>query len=217
MTSSRKAMRFRSATGSRLSATLGDRQDPCRVLDRHCPDFTLPHRCSAQGRQEVLVEVHVPESAVHLQLPVVADVLAEEQVWTVVALEELDDRLDEPRLERLLDAEAVPEKVELQIRAGVEDGEIEVEVVVGIGVANDDSCGVDSLVGEDPQLGEPDWRLDAVGRDRHPGLERSTGGGAMHALLEGADPWLVSADLSDDPWADSGVADPVGELADDLL
>ena len=144
-----------------------------------------------------------------------ADVLGEEQLRRVSALEQLDDDLDQPRLERLLDPEPMAEEVELEVRAGIEDGEVEVEVGMRVGVTDDDARRVDALLGEDPQLREADRRLDAVRRDRHAGPDRCARRGAMHPLLQRADPRLVGADLADDPGTDAGSAHAIGELADD--
>ena len=68
----------------------------------------------------MLLEIDVAEAAVRLELAVVADVLGEQQLRRIAALEQLDDDLDQPRLERFLDPEPMAEEVELEVRPGIE-------------------------------------------------------------------------------------------------
>ena len=75
-----------------------------------------------------------------------------------------------------------------------------------VGVTDDDARRVDALLGEDPQLCEADgdwtpWVVIAM-----PVRTDAPRRGAMHALLERADPGLVGADLADDPGPDAGSA-----------
>ena len=116
------------------------------------------HRGGAQRRQEVLLQVDVPEPAVRLELAVVADVLAEQQLRRVAALEELDDDLDQPRLGVLLASEPMSEEIELQVGPPIQDRQVVVEVDVRIGMTDDDAVWNDTLLLEDPQLVKPDGR-----------------------------------------------------------
>ena len=56
-----------------------------------------------------------------------------------------------------------------------------------------------------------------VGRDRQAGPAGGPGRRAMDALLRRRQPWLVRADLADDPGPDARLADPVGRLAHELV
>src|SRR5688500_20409198 len=92
----------------------GNGQDARRVVDRHLADLALPHRGGAQRREEVLLKVDVAEAAVRLELRVVADVLAEQQLRGEAAFQQLDDRLDQSRLVGLLNPEPMPQEAERQ-------------------------------------------------------------------------------------------------------
>ena len=50
----------------------------------------------------------------------------------------------------------MPEEVELDVRAALDDREVVVEVRVRVGVADDDPRRIGALLLEDPELGEPD-------------------------------------------------------------
>jgi len=41
--------------------------------------------------------------------------------------------------------------------------------------------------------------------------------GAMHAFLQRREPALARSDLADDPGPHAGVAEPIGDLADQLI
>ena len=84
-------------------------------------------------------------------------------------------------------------------------------------MADDDPRRIDALLGEDLQLRQADRRLHAVGGDRHPRPQAGARGGAVHPLLERADPGLVGSDLADDAGPDAGIGDAVLELGDDRI
>src|SRR6185503_13754831 len=109
----------RSAAGQSLGRArwprLLDGEDASRIVDRHLGDLPLRDGSRSQGWQEVLLEIGVAEPAVGPQLDVVADILADQQLWPVATLQQLDDQLHQPRLGCLLGAEALPDEVELQV------------------------------------------------------------------------------------------------------
>ena len=79
----------------------------------------------------------------------------------------------------------MPEEVELDRRAALDDRQVVGRIGIRVGVADDDSREVGALRLEDRQLVEPDRRLNGVGRDREAGPASRARRRAMDALLLG--------------------------------
>ena len=138
-----------------------------------------------------------------------ADVLGEQHPVGEAAREQLEEQPDDPLLALALHRrEAMPEEVELEVRAAAADLEVVVERGVRVGVADDDPGRVDALLLEDPQLGQADRRQDGVRRDRQPGPPGGPRGGAVDPLLGRRQPRLVGPDLADDPGPDAASRRP---------
>jgi hypothetical protein len=155
--------------------------------------------------------------AIGLELTIGGDVVAEQDLVGEAALKQLDDDLDQPRLAVL--ANGIPghsEEVELDVCTAVEDRKVVIEGWHRIGVADDHAGRIQRLLLKNAELLKPDLGVERVGRQREAREAGGARGGTVDALLLGAHPPMVRADLADDPGPHPRIGNSVLEFGNDL-
>src|SRR5262249_16441316 len=143
-----------------------------------------------------------------------ADVLREQQLRAEAGPHQFNDVVDGPmRVVRRPGADGI----ERDIATLLDQGQVILGYRNAVGMADDDPTGIDTFLGEQPELSEPDRPPGRMSADRQPGPEVSPGCGTERPFLSGGDELAVGADLADDAGSHPSVPDPFGDIEHDLV
>ncbi len=191
---------------------------PCErrngIVGHERAHLLLVQTCRGQQRQELGQQVRVTATPGRPQVITQADVVGEQYLRAEARPDQIKDVVDGPvGVVRRPGADGV----ERDVAALLDQGQVISGNRNAVGVPDDDAARVDTLLGEQLELREPDRPSGSMRADGQAGLEVRAGGGTKRALLSGRDVTPVGADLADDARADAGATNALGDVADDLV